>query len=558
MGEEQDLRVYLAVLRRWLWLVVVCTILGAASAFLVSSNMAPVYEASATLLVHQAPSAGVSDYTAILTSERLARTYSEMITGRPVLDAVIDQLELGQTAEELAETVEVELVRDTQLIRLSVEHNDAARAATIANALSDAFIAYNAGLQEARYSGSLTSVEEQIGQVSALIEQTEEAIDDLDAPETTEGLAELARLQTILAGYRNTYATLLQGYEEMRLTAAQSTDNVIVAEAAEVPDEPVRPRVLMNTALAGVVGAMLAVGAAFLVEYLDDTIKTSDDISRELGLGTLGAVARLRNGDDVLVTLTEPLSPPSEAFQVLRTNLRFSALDKPLRTLQFTSAGPEEGKSLVLANLAVAMAQAGLKVILVDGDLRRPRQHALFGLHLLGGLTSSLLQGSTDGRLQPAEQVEGLSLLSAGKSPPNPAQILSSQRLRELIDELAQKADVVLVDSPPVLPVADAAALAQAVDGVVLVVDAGATRRGAAQQAVENLRQVGANVIGAVLNNVPMTRRGGYYYYYYYYHQHYGEEEGKKSRGGRRKGFLAGLRRRRAKRGEEREAAGEG
>jgi capsular exopolysaccharide synthesis family protein len=553
MEEELDLRVYLGVLRRSLWWIAACAVLGVVSAFLVSSNMAPVYEASATLLVRQAPSAGVSDYTAILTSERLARTYSEMITGRPVLEAVIEELELEETAEDLAENVEVNPVPDTQLIRLSVEDDDAVRAATIADALANAFIGYNSALQEARYSDSLGSVQEQIGEVSGLVEETEGAIEDLGTPETAEGQAELARLQTIVTGYRNTYATLLQGYEEMRVTAAQSTDDVVVSEPAEVPDEPVRPRVLLSTALAGVFGAMLAVGAAFLVEYLDDTIRTADDVSDVLGLGTLGAVARLRNGEDTLVTLRDPLSPPSEAFQVLRTNLRFSALDRPLRTLLFTSAGPDEGKSVVVANLAVAMAQARLKVILVDGDLRRPRQHELFGLHRLGGLTSALLQGSTDGRLQRTEQVEGLSLLSADRSPPNPAGVLRSERVRQLIGELAEEADVVLLDSPPVLPVADAPALAQAVDGVVLVVDAGKTRRDAAQQAVENLRRVGANVIGAVLNNVPTRGRGGYGNYYY---ERYGEEHGKKR--GRRKESPSAGRKTRARGAEAREGVPQG
>ncbi|MBN1813497.1 MAG: CpsD/CapB family tyrosine-protein kinase, partial [Anaerolineae bacterium] len=211
-------------------------------------------------------------------------------------------------------------------------------------------------------------------------------------------------------------------------------------------------------------------------------------------------------------------------------------VDKPIRTLLVTSAGPTEGKSTTAANLAVAMAQAGLKVVVLDADLRRPRIHKIFGLHPRGGLTGSLLEGNMDGRLQPS-QVEGLAVLPAGELPPNPSELLGSKRLRELLDELAEDADVVVIDSPPVLPVTDAAVLAREVDGVLLVVDAGATRQEVVQRAVEGLRQVGAHLIGVVLNRVP-TRRGGYYYYYHEYYDD-GHEKQRRRKRRRAKGVLA-------------------
>ncbi|MBE9506745.1 MAG: polysaccharide biosynthesis tyrosine autokinase [Chloroflexi bacterium] len=487
--------------------------------------MTPVYSASVTLLVHQAPTTGTSDYTAIRTSELLARTYSEILSGRPVLEAVIAQLGLGETPDELADKMEVELVRDTQLIRLSVEDTNSVLAKEIVNSTAEVFIAQNQALQEGRYADSLASMQEQMDELLALIEETQAALDDLGAPEDLPSQAESARLETILAGYRNTYATHLRSYEQMRLTAVQSVDNVIIIEEAQAPKIPVRPRTLTNTALAGVVGAMLAVGVGFLVEYLDDTIKTPDDVRRTLGLGTLGAIGQLKKGEDELVLVDQPLSPVSEAFRVLRTNIRFASVDKPLRTILVTSPGPTEGKSTTVANLAVAMAQAGFKVAAVDGDLRRPRLHHIFNIHPREGLTGALLEGSTDGRLQPV-QVEGLAVLPAGELPPNPAEMLGSQRMRDLLSELAQHVDVVLIDSPPVLPVTDAAVLAQSVDGVLLVIDVGETRREVARRAAEGLTQVGANLIGVVLNRVPI-RRGGYYYYY---HDYYGDGARKKRR----------------------------
>jgi len=535
MEEGLDLRRYMAVLRRWWWLIIGCALLAAVSAYVVSVNMTKVYSASVTLLVHQAPTSGTSDYAAILTSERQARTYAEMLTEQPVLEAVAAQPGFDMDWQELADQVDVDLVSDTQLIRLSVEDTDNARAAQAANAIADAFIAKNQALQQERYADSLGSVRQQMDELSALIEETQAAIDSLGTPETSQEEAELSRLETILAGYRTSYVGLLQSYEQMRLTAAQTAYNVSVFRRADAPDEPVRPRPVLNTALAGAVGAMLAVGVAFLVEYMDDTVKTPEDVSRALNLDTLGVIGKLAKGTEELVAVTRPLSPVSEAFRVLRTNIRFSSVDKPLRTLLVTSAGPTEGKSTTAANLAAVMAQAGLKVVVMDADLRRPRLHQMFGIHPRGGLTGSLLEGNMDGRLQPS-QVEGLAVLPAGDRPPNPSELLGSRRLQELLSLLTQHVDVVVIDSPPVLPVADAAVLAQSVDGVLLVVDAGETRRGVAQHAVDSLRQVGANVIGAVLNRVP-TRKGGYYYYY---HEYYGDEGKKQKRKRRERSGVSG------------------
>jgi succinoglycan biosynthesis transport protein ExoP len=538
MEEEIDLRQYLQVLRRWVWLILGFTVVAALAAFIVSSQLPPVYSASVTLLVRLAPSSGINEYTAVLTSERLATTYSKMITGRPVMEEVIQQMGLPETAGQLAKRVKVEVLRDTQLVRVSVEDTDPARAADIANTIATVFVKQTQAIQQSRYADSLTSLQAQMDELARLIQETQIELERLGEPRTEQDKARKAQLESILAGYRNTYVGLVQSYEQLRLTASQSTDTLIVFEEARVPTEPVRPRKLMNTALAGVLGAMVSVGAAFVIEYLDDTLKTPDDVNRTLGLPTLSAIGRLEEGQNELIMTADPLSPVSEAFRVLRTNIRYSSVDRPLQVLLVTSSGPEEGKSVVAANLATALAQAGLRTVLLDADMRRPRIHHIFGLHPREGLTGALLAGSTDGRLQPTE-VEGLSILPVGEKPPNPVELLGSQRMRELREELRKSFDAIVVDSPPALIGADAAVLAQMVDGVLLVVNAGETRRDMARQAVESLRQVGANVIGVVLNRVP-TRRGGYYYYYphyYYYQGYYGEEEkakGKRHRKRRR------------------------
>jgi non-specific protein-tyrosine kinase len=206
---------------------------------------------------------------------------------------------------------------------------------------------------------------------------------------------------------------------------------------------------------------------------------------------------------DHLITVTDPRSPVSEAYRTLRTNLDFSSLDKPIKTMLVTSAGPEEGKSTVLANLAVTTAQTGRKVILVDCDLRRPTLHNIFDLENEVGLTTMVVDKAAmeSPPLQDTD-VEGLQVISSGPLPPNPSELLGSRRMKEIIAALLERADFVLFDAPPVVAVTDAAVLATKVDGVLLVINAGGTKRDYARAAKARLEKVNANLLGAVLNNV--------------------------------------------------------
>ncbi len=214
-----------------------------------------------------------------------------------------------------------------------------------------------------------------------------------------------------------------------------------------------------------------------------------------------------------LITLTNPRSPVSEAYRTLRTNLEFFSLDEPVRTLVVTSPGAKDGKSTVLANLAVALAQGGKRVILVDCDLRRPTQHTMFGLDNATGLTTMMLDEAAQSKPPLRETpVDGLRVLTAGPLPPNPAELLGSRRMKETLAALLKKADVLLFDAPPVLAVTDALVLAVRTDGVLLVVKAGGTTREHVQQAKERLERVNARIVGAVLNNAPTDAMlQGYY-----------------------------------------------
>lgn len=212
-----------------------------------------------------------------------------------------------------------------------------------------------------------------------------------------------------------------------------------------------------------------------------------------------------------LITLTDPRSPASEAYRTLRTNLSFYSVDEPIRTLVVTSPAPDEGKSTTIANLAVTMAQGDNRTILVDCDLRRPSLHRIFAVSNERGLTTMVLEEAAEPFLEPTG-VENLSLLPSGPKPPNPADLLGSRRVDQVISSLSERADIVLIDAPPVIGVTDAAVLGAKVDGVLLVISAGNTRREHAERAKELLEKARVRIIGATLTNAPRERTlGGYY-----------------------------------------------
>jgi capsular exopolysaccharide synthesis family protein len=296
---------------------------------------------------------------------------------------------------------------------------------------------------------------------------------------------------------------------------------------------------LVNTLLAGVVGAMLAVGMIFLIEYLDDTIKTPEEVMQATNLPLLGLIARIEDdAAGVPYSAREARSPTAEAFRSLRTNLQFSGVDKPLRTLLVTSPGPREGKSTVAANLGVVMAQGGHRVTLLDADMRRPRIHRLLGVQNRVGLSDLFTRSPVqiNGALRPW-RMEKLALLTSGGLPPNPAELLASDRMTQILDLVAGQSDFVIIDSPPAGAVTDPVVLAPHVDGVILVVEPKRTQLLSAVRVVEDLRRAGANVLGLVFNNVSIGRTGyyngyysGYYYQYVYTYGDDGHGKGKAKR----------------------------
>lgn len=537
-----DLRSYFNIVRKWLWLVILCAVLAGAAAFFFSRQQTPIYQSTATVYINQARSStGNSDYTDIITSERIARTYAAMLQDWPTLDQAAIALGypggIAELRQAYALNVTVTPVRDTQLVRVAVESSHPQVAAGVANVLPEVFMQMNRARQQQRFADTRTDLQTELATTEQGLEQTRLAL--IQLADTEENKNERDRLERLAARYQTTYNNLSNSLENLRLAEAQTTDNIVLTTPAQPADSPIRPRVLYNTLLALVVGALLGLGIAFLIEYLDDTVKTPDHVRDLTGLATLGTVALLEGAspDQRMVVQMAPKSPGSEAYRVLRTNLQFSALDKPLATLLCTSAEPGEGKSTTVANLAYAMAQADKRVILIDADMRRPSQHKILKLPNNVGLSTALLDRGRD----PAAYLQdtdapNLRVMTTGPIPPNPAEMLNSARMHEMIELLKGEADVVLFDTPPVLAVADTSILASQVDGTLLVVWAGRTRGEMLAQATERLLSLGVTPLGVVLNKISQ-RKGSYYYNtYYYYASRDGEEgEGGKTRRSRRR-----------------------
>ena len=306
----------------------------------------------------------------------------------------------------------------------------------------------------------------------------------------------------------------------LAFTADNGTNVLAILEPAVAPDNPIGPRPLQNAFMAAMVVLLFVTAIAFVAEYLNDAPRDSSDIDDVLGLPTLGTIERMPGGNKRagmyrLVTLLYPRSRVAESYRILRTNLEFASIDQPVRTVLVTSAMPSEGKTVTASNLAVAMAQAGKRVLLVDADVRKPGIHDLFNLANTRGLTE-LLRNPTlsHSSLIQATDAEGLAILSAGAIPPNPAEILASQRMRALVATLTGSYDLIIFDSPPLEVVTDAALLSSYLNGTVLVVEARRGRRSHLRNAREALTKANANVMGVVLNGLKPSARGDYGGYY--------------------------------------------
>ncbi|PIV20375.1 MAG: hypothetical protein COS40_12875 [Deltaproteobacteria bacterium CG03_land_8_20_14_0_80_45_14] len=333
------------------------------------------------------------------------------------------------------------------------------------------------------------------------------------------------------------YKGLLQRMKEAGVSAGLTVSNIQVVDQAEIPTGSYKPNKKLNLLLAAVVGLFLGIGLAFFFEYLDNTVKSPEDVEQLIRLPSFGMVPEISyerkkrlakaSYPVELVTHGHPKSILSEAYRNIRTSILLSFSEKPPKKIVITSPNPSEGKTTTVINTAIALSQTGAQVLIIDGDMRHPRIHKIFNEENGAGLSNFLSGNSPLDSIIKKTEVPNLYYIPSGPIPPNPSELIGSKLFKVMMDSLGKKFDHIVLDSPPALGFADSVILSTTVDGVILVVLGGKTPRETLQRAKEVLHQVNAKILGVVINRVDI-HRSGYGYYYYRYHYYYGKDGKKK------------------------------
>ena len=465
---EIDLRdVIRAVFSRW-WLILICILISSVTSFAITKYViTPVYNAETSLYMGKESEDLSLNLGVLQANNQLINDYSQLVKTRLVSDAVINELALNMKKSDFDERIGVNIIKDSRLFKITFESSSPVMARDVANKLAE-----------------------------VVVENAQEII---------------------------------------------GVSNIRVIDSAIIPEKPDRPSLTKNVAVAAAVGVVLALGLIYLLEMMDYTFKKSEDVEKKLGLTVLGTIPRFsgekRNmkgkkakEEETVVEATgmlsknlishlDPKSLAAESYRTLRTKLHFSSVDKEIKTIVITSPTPADGKSTTGANLAVSLCQEGKKVLLIDGDLRKPKVHKYFGLANSIGLTDILSKDSSiEEAIQHISDIEGLSILVSGTIPPNPAELMGSDRMKEFIEELKASYDIIIIDTPPVVQVTDALIASDFADLILLVVAQGETNIDAAIKARKMFSDTLAPKVSVVYVKVQSGKGYGYGYGYGYYY----------------------------------------
>lgn len=518
-----ELKQYFIPLRKWWWLILLATTLSTISSYIATTLEVPTYRAQATIQVGQSLESVNPSATELYLGQQLAETYRQLAQRSPIRNAAQEALGL-----EYLPGYSVTSVQNTQLLEIEVIDTIPERAQVVANELARQLVLMGPTNSQTDFIERQAFIEGQLNDLEITIEETKQEYEALQGElETMVSARQIAEAENQLIVLNNQLNSLQNNYTQLlAYTQFGAANSLRVVEEASLPRFPIGVDDTTTIMLGFAIGFVLSAGAAFVMEYLDDSLKTPDEIADSLGLPVIGFIADMKQADDAgLLVAKQPRSPIAEAFRTLRTNLEFAGVDKQLETILVTSLRPSDGKSTIAGNLATIMAQGGKRVVLIDADLRRPRIHAIFDVGNRFGLSDLFRnQLSEEGVMRPLEHTENLSVVTSGSLPPNPTELLNSSRMNQILEGFRDIADIIIIDSPPVL-VADSSVLASKVDGTVLVVQPGRTDAKSAKAMMEQFNRVGANIVGVVLNRLP--RKPGPYYssYSYYYAPYYGGEE---------------------------------
>jgi polysaccharide biosynthesis transport protein len=517
-------------IRKWWWLVLASTMVAAIFSSLSVLLQPAIYQARTTLMIGTAINNPNPSSNELLLGQQLAAAYADLANREILRNATKNALGMNQLPEYIARALPT-----TQLIEITVNDIDPERAQIVANELAAQLTLLSPisaqpedqGRQEFIHQ-RLNNLELQIKETEAEIEKLQEELSTLiSAQQINDKQNQISSLQSKLSTIENNYGLLLSN------TQQGAINTLTIIASAELPSDPIGPMKGLTIMLAAAAGFILAACAAYLFEFLDDTLKSADDVERLFSAPIIGHIFEQgdgKNEENRLYDADDLRHPIAEAFRALRTNIEISQADRPLKTILVTSADIGDGKTSVAANLALSIAQREKEVVLLDVDLRRPNIHEFFEMGNDEGLVDLISGPAAISDVLPFKKDRKVAVLTSGDTPPNPTELLSSTKMDQLLSKLEEAADVVIIDGPPFF-VADAMNLASKVDGVLLVVRPGHTRRSLAKATMEDIKLVGARVVGVVLNRIPL-RGADYYagksYLYTYYRNTYGDErEGK-------------------------------
>jgi succinoglycan biosynthesis transport protein ExoP len=511
----QFLKDYLTPLLKWWWLIILAPLIAAGSAYLFARQLPPVYQAKTTLLIGRAiqdPNPSGNEFS---MSYQLATEYANMAMREPVQNA-------AKAALGLSDLPKYEATARGIFLEIAVIHTDPRFAQAVANVLAQQLILLSPVNMTQTSGTDQQFVENQLKELQDNIEQTRKEINaKQDSLSSMNSALDIEKTQNDLKTLEDKMATMQSIYSNLFSSTREAAFNTLsVFDTASLPTVPIGPRKTLIVLLAAFSGLAFAIGAAYLIEFLDDTIKNPDEISGLIDVPAIGYIGEIQGFKPTYVA-SNPRSPVADAFRGLRTNLEFMSVDRPIKKLIITSPEASDGKTTIAINLAIAIAQSEKKVILVDADLRSPSVHRYLGISGNSGLSDVFLDRI---KLKDAmvewDGTPKFMILPAGVTPPNSAELLGSKKMDKILEELTGMADFIVIDGSPGF-IVDSIVLSAKADGVLLVVNMGETRRGSTKAVVEQLKRVDANLIGLVLNRIS---RGSAYYGSNYYSSYYSKE----------------------------------
>lgn len=498
---------YIAPLRRWWWLLVIGALIAGGSSYLAMLRQPPIYQTLTTLMIGQVIADPNPTNEAFNLSRQLAENYAEIANREPVRIATMEALGLTWLPEYRAVALP-----NSQFIEIAVTDTVPERAQAVANELARQLILRSPTGNQSEEQDRQAFIQTQLDNLQEQIMETGNEIQDLrgalremeSAFQSADARSQITALEAKLTDLQGIYAGLLSN------TRFGAVNTISVIDGADLPEQPIGPIKFLTIFLSAAVGLSLAVLAAYLLEQMDDTVKSPEEVAELTNAPVIGYLSEQYIKEvGALYVAENPRHPSVEEIRTLRANLDFAAVDQPIMTILVSSAEMEVGKTSVAANLAAAMSQAERDVILVDGDLRRPNVHNYYGFQNNIGL-SDVFRGdiSVDQAIKnwPGGSV---SVITAGEPPPNPAELLGSRKMSRILEDLSRSSDVVIIDGPPFV-VADAPILASQVNGVLLIIQLGKTRTPSVIGMMEQINQSGAKVIGIVLNRLS-AKSIGYY-----------------------------------------------